>query len=71
MAAIRILGKRIFQIILYAVASPLLVKMILKISGTDMCTLPVLIFSTVIRQNAKIRPIKTTAYLDRLRKFSI
>jgi len=58
-AAIRMRGRRIFQMIFTCVGSPVLVKMIFAISPTEIGTLPILIFSTVIAHNAKSRPRKT------------
>ena len=50
-AAIRIRGRRIFHMILYSTASPSCKNNILKIFGTEICTFPVLIFSTVMTKN--------------------
>ena len=70
-AAIRMRGSRIFQIILYSTASPSLMNNILNIFGTEICTFPVLIFNTMITKNAARSPRNTTVYLERLLKFSL
>ena len=70
-AAIRMRGSRIFQIILYSTASPSLMNNILNIFGTEICTFPVLIFNTIIAKNAARSPRNTTVYLERLLKFSL
>ena len=60
-AAIRILGRRIFQIMLYSFVSVTFFKRMSAISDREIWTLPVLIFSTVITQNARIKRINTRA----------
>ena len=70
-AAIRIRGRRIFQIILYSFPSPVRRSRIRKISGIEIFTFPELIFSTVMAANARISTRNTAAYRERRRKFSI
>ena len=67
-AAIRILGKRIFQIIFTSVVFPALVNSISAIRFKGIGTLPMLIFITVIRQKATIRVKNTNTY--RVRRFA-
>ena len=71
MAAIRILGKRIFQIILYSVVFSVPLNRMRSISDTEISTFPVLIFSTVITKNAAVNTRNTRKYLERRLKFSI
>ena len=52
MAACRILGIRIFQIMLTSEASPCLRNRILRIFPVEMLTLPVFIFRMIIARNA-------------------
>lgn len=69
-AAIRILGRRILQIILYSVAAPSRRKRILRILGTEICTFPVLILSTTVTANAITSPENTAMYLALRLRFS-
>ena len=69
-ADVIILGNLIFHIMLYAVSSPSLNRIILNISFTDICTLPELILSIVISTNAAINMINTALYLAYLFIFS-
>lgn len=48
--AIRTRGRRIFQIIFICTCVPFFRNRIRKISGTEICTFPVLMFSTTIMQ---------------------
>ena len=70
MAAIRILGRRIFQIMLYSILFPSRRKIIFKIFGIEISTFPVLIFKTVITQNAASSTRNTDVYRLLRRKFS-
>lgn len=59
MAAIKIRGRRMRQIISIWVLLPSLLKMTFAISPADRCTLPVLMFKIVIKTNAAAKITKT------------
>ena len=59
MAAIKIRGSRIFQMMFTWVILPVLVNSIFKISSTGMATLPMRIFRIIISRKAASRDAKT------------
>ena len=61
--AIRTRGRRIFQIIFICTCVPFFRNRIRKISGTEICTFPVLMFSTTIMQKTAASTAKTHIYL--------
>ena len=69
-AARRILGMRIFQIMLTSFASPCRVSRILRILSAGIWTLPVLILSITTAANAAAKIAKTAVYRSRRTVFT-
>ena len=66
-AAMRMRGRRIFQMMFTSVGLPVLVNRISTIRSSGMGMLPMLMFSTVMRQKAAMRTKNTSAYRARRR----